>query len=200
MSKKVNNGIGDLRFIAALAAIIGIIAIGLNLWNGIKVSVDTYIENKNGNIVEYTKEFIETKKDEAIDRDDVEYIETKTDANVYMTSYIADTVLSIVITVIGTIGFWRLANFYNKENMENPYNEKVINYLKTTQKFLNSTFTIWFIGSLILLLIFMIAPATYASSIFLDVLMYLVANAFIQFIIFILEKGQLKKTPKKESN
>lgn len=194
MSKKekIKNGIGDLRFIAALAAIIGIITIGLNFWNGIKVSVDTYVENKNGTIIEYTKNFIETKNDEDIDRADAEYIETKTDANMYMISYISDTVLCIIITVIGTIGFWRLANFYKKEHMENPYDEKVINHLKTTQKFMYSTWIIWIVGTLIQVIIFMSVTVGYSSSIFVDIVMYLVANAFIQFIIFILEKGQLK--------
>ena len=198
MSKKdkIKNGIGDLRFIAALAAVIGIIVIALSTWNGIKVSVDTYIENKNNNIVEYTKNFIETKNDENIDKEDIEYIETKNDANMYMVSYIADTVLYITITVFGTIGFWRLANFYNKENMKNPYDEKVINYLKTTQKFMNATWVIWLIGTIIQVILFMSVTVGYSSSIFLDIIIYLVANAFIQFIIFILEKGQLKKTSK----
>lgn len=197
--KKINNGIGDLRFIAALAAVIGIITIGLTLWRGIKVSVDTYVENKYGNVVEYTKNFIETKNDEDIDREDVEYIESKTDANMYMISYVSDSVLYVIITVFGTIGFWRLANFYKKENMENPYEENVINYLKTTQKYMSATWVIWIIGTIIQIFAFMTVTTGYSSSMFFDIVIYFVAAAFIRFIIFILEKGQLKKTSKKSS-
>ena len=197
--KKIENGIKDLRFIAAFACILGIITIILNTWNGIKVSIDTYVENKNNNIVEYTKNFIETKDDEYIDRDDAQYIETKKDANMYMISYVSDTLLYIILTIVGTIGFGRLANFYNKENMKNPYDEKVINNLKTTQKFMNSTWIIWFVGSLTIVIPFTFATVSYSASYLFDIILYLIANAFIQFIIFILEKGQLKKTSKKSS-
>lgn len=191
--KKINNGIGDLSFIAALAVFLGIIAIAINGWNVIKTSVDTYVENKNGNIIEYTENFIKTKNDEDIDRDVAEFITTKKEANMYILSYISDTFLYMIITVIGTIGFWRLGNFYKKENMENPFDEKVIKGLKTTQKIIYSTWVVWIIGQIIQFIIFIPAPASYSSSILEKIIMYLITNAFIQFIIFILEKGQLKK-------
>ena len=191
--KKINNGIGDLSFIAALAVLLGIIAIVINGWNVIKTSVDTYVENKNGNIIEYTENFIKTKNDKDIERDVAEFITTKKEANMYILSYISDTFLYIIITVIGTIGFWRLGNFYKKENMENPFDEKVIKSLKTTQKIIYSTWVVWIIGQIIQFIIFIPAPASYSSSILEKIIMYLITNAFIQFIIFILEKGQLKK-------
>ena len=193
-TKKIKNGVGDLRLIAAVATILGIIVLVLNAWNGIKVSIDTYVENKNGNIIEYTKNFIETENDKNISREDTEYIKTKKDANMYMTSYISDVVLSIIITVIGTIGFWRLTNFYNKENLDNPFDENVINNLKTTQKFMYNTWVVWIIGTLIECIVFMFATVSYSSALLENVILYLIANAFIQFIIFILEKGQLKNS------
>lgn len=191
--KKINNGIGDLSFIAALAVLLGIIAIAINGWNVIKTSVDTYVENKNGNIIEYTENFIKTKNDKDIERDVAEFITTKKEANMYILSYISDIFLYIIITVIGTIGFWRLGNFYKKENMENPFDEKVIKSLKTTQKIIYSTWVVWIIGKIIQFIIFIPAPASYSSSILEEIIMYLITNAFIQFIIFILEKGHLKK-------
>ena len=66
--KKINSGIGDLRLLATFAFLMGIIFLILNLWNGIQISVDTYVEYKNNNIVEYTKNFIETERDEDIYR------------------------------------------------------------------------------------------------------------------------------------
>ena len=193
-TKKIKNGVGDLRLIAAVATILGIIVLVLNTWNCIRVSIDTYVENKNGNVVEYTKNFIETKNDKDINREDKEYIKTKKDANMYMTSYISDVFLSIIITAIGTIGFWRLTNFYNKENLDNPFDENVINNLKTTQKFMYNTWVVWIIGTLIECIVFMFATVSYSSALLEDVILYLIANAFIQFIIFILEKGQLKNS------
>lgn len=193
--KKVNNGIGDLRFVAAFFATLGIITIVLNIWNTITVSVDAYIENNNDNIVEYTKNFIENSSNDDIDRNDIEYIETEKDAKIYMLSYVYDNIVYIIITVVGTIGFCRLVTFYNKENMENPYDEKVVESLRKTSKFIEKPIIIWLIAEILIGFLATVA-ATYSSSMFFDILVYTASASFIRFIIFILEKGKLKSNEK----
>jgi len=200
MSKKINNGIGDLKFLAVVALFIVIITMCLNVWKGIKISVDTYVENQNNTIVDYTKEFIEKEKDEDVDRDDIEYIKTKKDANIYMISYISNTVLALVINIMFIGVYYQLINFFGKENMENPYDKKTIIRLKKSLKFLNASAIIWLVGTLLIEIVFLFAPARYSSMLGFNLILYATMAAFIQFIIFILEKGQLKKTPKKESN
>lgn len=191
--KKLNNGIEDLRFVASLAVILGLIVVGLNLWNGIKVSVDTYVENQNNNIIEYTKNFIETEKDENINIEDVQFIETNKDANMYMLSYISDSALAVIINVLFVFAYYQLVKFFSKENMENPFDGKAVNCLKKSIKFINVAFGTWLIGGGLLAVIFILAPACYASTAGFDLIMYVLLLTFIQFIIHILEKGQLKE-------
>ena len=128
--------------------------------------------------------------------EDAEYIKTEKDAKQYMYSYIGDTALSVLISFISVCAYYQLARFFDKENMENPYDEIPKKRLKKALKYLYASCITWLLGGVILTTIFVNASVSYSSNAGFDFILYALLVAFIQFIIYLLEKGQLKKASK----